>query len=497
MAADDLEATIAGIRLALQAVNGSRAWDAKESAEKLHSGYVTAEVSSGEDTQRWEEKDQLELDIERLRLEKQQLESDINLTENFNRFQPTFTRAAAPRASRAARATRAAAPPMEQYRNPDEPPLSALGRSVTNAIPQKSPPRAQKEEETVDKLYQMYFPNGFEPRPSSHPPPEQIQQHSQSRGHVGDDDVGSFYGSQSSSHSQRQESRPASIWNPRSFAPTSAPNVTEYAHALQAETRQRKGIWQLVPDGRRSAPFVDTAYSDYGYSDYETAHVGNAPEAASMAVAKEAVDKVAAPKLLQRANRQQKKNELKPLEKTKPSAVRAAAPKLQSNKSQKIPAWAPEPNGGNTVVYSDYGGIFSMEDLATPPQTPKHVGARRTNISASATTPSQGFALATCECLFQASTSDNFPLMDLYGAQWNEGEILHVHEENDTFDLQNGRPVPPKAVRAAAPAPLIYQSSERPLGFVRTEDTDMVCVEFYFCLIQYKHAIRSLDIATQ
>ena len=188
--ADDLAETIAGIRLALQAANAAARVPNVPVQPRWPDPSKTSSSEPERVVARLREDDELERDIERLWQEKKQLESDIAQTAQRHRFQTGRgdddgmggagekggadmpVRASAPRATRAAR-------PQD---NPHSAPhvggekaggdhrvfLSGLGNSVAREIPtavyrrNDLPATSPGWEEDADT---QFFPNGHENRP--------------------------------------------------------------------------------------------------------------------------------------------------------------------------------------------------------------------------------------------------------------------------------------------------------------------------------------------
>ena len=379
--ADDLEQTIAGIRLALQAVNApAHVPDAPAARERLPdpadarppaAPLARTGARGSSRTRASTEQDELERDIERLRQEKQRLERDIAQTEQRNRQQTgrdavsdddpddgpgVLMRASAPRVTRAAGPPpRPRGPEQSGGEQADRVSLSSLGNSVTKEIvpePHRHPAMApvwapgwgRVDEQ---KMYQQRGANGQEnenqlqrhrrPTQRAAPPaPEDLD--------PGDGDLRSYASvpPELARHARgmldNAAPAPLSLYNNRKLPPPPVP--------LQRPQRS-----QARPQRSSARPAIG-----------HTWNAGGAPDSAP--------EDHAWPD--QAANVQRTTKGIWQL--VPDSAPEVAEFSDYHNYTVSNAGMAEDPGSSGhdaEMVYSDYGGTYSLKDLETPPKPPK------------------------------------------------------------------------------------------------------------------------------
>jgi hypothetical protein len=570
----DLEATIAGIRQALAAVNAPRQeWvphpqtlspllspalvpGSKSKLDPLPlSVYPSVHAVLPPAVIR-EEQDQLAKDIERLRSEKLQLERDIARNDQRNSRSSghwqdevqgrededgqVFARSARPKA------TRSAAPPADvRSRLPyaEEPSRAgeALPQSVhpfhhlhsfTDPVPQASflhekemstrtsqtMPEPEREgwdqsEDVGHKLYQMYFTNRQEGENKLHQPasPIDVRPAMPARAQAPSANT-AIHNTTAPGYSQQFPD--ADMVPAHNSTQQTAPlNQEPWAGRPTQHRTQNQPRREIYPSGRMSAPDTELQYTGvqildqaqqhphfyhdygYGYSDYGLPDGGNVPVPDNASTAAKPSSPPKAPTLLQRpdAKKRQSTEPLREAEqegkekvKEKKRALRAAAPASPSGpRSHKAPDspqaqmesslvaidpflppslasshYAPYvPDADAEVIYSDYGGTFSMKDIETPPHTPKGLrnasprvkpsSKRKSSTITPPTIEDDVLEPTTCELLYNLILQDDYPLINQAGT---------IFTLADGISGRQNEPV-----------------TEPPMGILRTEYTDQVC----------------------
>lgn len=278
------------------------------------------------------------------------------------------------------------------------------------------------------------------------------------------------------------------------------------------EPRQHSETWlapDAAPEGRRSMPDTSHSYTDYGYgySDYGQPNVGNVLVPENVFAASKPPSPPKAPTLLQRPDSKKRQTTVREAEqavkdrvKEKKRDVRAAAPaSLSGPRSHKAPEspqaqiqsnsvaidailppslvsshYAPHVPDADAeeVIYSDYGGTFSMKDIQTPPHTPKGLrnaapyvkpsNYKASRIKSPMIDDDDVLDPTTCEILYKITLQDEYPLIDQAGTMFTVGDSIAAaaqqHEYKDEYKEYKDE----------------YKEPEPPLGILRTEYTDQV-----------------------